>query len=385
MKHMKWIDAYKGVLILLVVAGHTIGSGIHLLPVASTSRTITEAVFKFIYLFHMPAFFFIAGVTFGKGSQKTVKEFLKRKMQRLIIPYLVFGILSAVVYLAMSGAFNGIVSTHSTDNFYANKTGIAWWIPFAGLLHGGGMPHGLGFVANSVLWFLPCLFMVEMAYFFLDRIVRTRGWQLAIALLLFFAVYPLKKLIPYALPWGLSKLPYFLPFMIIGRWLPRTWSDLAEERLRFSSLSIGGCLLAVLICGTILTPNAILAEKVWGWNLLFTGLAIVGTVCLFFMIYLLDWHWTRVCGSASLTIMLLHKFLAIALQLKIPQCRSLTSSGGWAMSGITIVIVVLSVVVCLVADRMIVRFAPWMLGMIRNRQGDSEKISMRTGSQGNQK
>ena len=376
MKHMHWIDAYKGVLILLVVAGHAIGGGLHLLPVESVSRTIAEGVFKFIYLFHMPAFFFIAGVTLGNGSRKTMKQFLTRKLQRLIVPYLVFGIISAVLYLAMSGSFNSIVGTHSTDAYYSNKSGVAWWVPFVGLLHGGGMPRGMGFIANSVLWFLPCLFTVEVAYFSLDRLVRTRGWQLAIGAILFLAAYPLRQFLPLALPWGLHKLPYYLPFVIMGRWLPETWSATVENRFSWTAIFTGTVLLAMLACGTFLTPNANLANAAWDWSILFSGLAVVGTWGLFAVIRLLDWQWLRVCGSASLTIMLLHKFLVIAFQLKIPFCRALTSSGGWAMTGITVVIVVLSVVVCLVADRMIVRFSPWMLGKRRGRPHSHKEMPL---------
>ena len=384
MKKLHWIDAYKGVLILLVVAGHAIGGGLHLLPVESVSRTIAEGVFKFIYLFHMPAFFFIAGVTFGNGSCKPVKQFLVRKIERLVVPYFVFGIISAILYLAMSGGFNSIMTVHSTDAYYGNKTGVAWWVPFVGLLHGGGMPAGKGFIANSVLWFLPCLFMVEVVYFYLDRIVRNRGWQLTIAVILFFSVYPLRWIMPYALPWGLHKLPYYLPFAIMGRWLPETWSATVENRFSWTAICTGMVLFAALVCGTVFTPNANLSNAALGWCILFSGLAVVGICCLFAFIHLLDWRWVRVCGSASLTIMLLHKFLVIALQVKIPFCRSLTSSGGWSMTGMTIIIVAISVGACLVADRMIVRFAPWMLGIVQGRQNISNGPIFKTGSK-NQK
>ena len=369
MKKIPWIDAYKGVLILLVVAGHAIGSAIHLLPLESVSRTFAEGAFKFIYLFHMPAFFFIAGVTFGKGSQNTMKQFMVRKIQRLIVPYFVFGVISAVVYLVLSGAFHGAVSVHSTDSYYGNKAGVAWWVPFVGLLHGGGMPGGMGFVANLVLWFLPCLFMVEVAYFLLDRFVKTRGWQLALAVLLFLSAYPWKNVLSQPLPWGLYQLPYYLPFLILGRWLPHNWSETVGGRLSLSGICIGAVLLTILVCGTVFTPNANVVTVNYGWCLLFTGLAIVGIGSLFAIIHLLDWHWIRVCGRASLSIMLLHKFPVIALQMKVSLFRSMTSSGGLSMIGITLVIMVLSVIACLVADRLIVRYAPWMLGVFPKKCG----------------
>ena len=56
----KWIDAAKGVLILLVVVGHNIqfGSGAFILE---TKVYFNNAVFQFIYAFHIPAFALLAG------------------------------------------------------------------------------------------------------------------------------------------------------------------------------------------------------------------------------------------------------------------------------------------------------------------------------------
>ena len=354
--HVSWIDAYKGVLILLVVIGHTVGGGIHLMPEGMVSRTVAEYVFKFIYSFHMPAFFFVAGVTFGLGNRKTFSVFLRRKAERLLVPYFVFGIVSGVLYLIMSGSFDSTVATHATDVYYANKTGIAWWVPFAGLAHGGGWPNGQGFIANSVLWFLPCLFTVEIAYYILDRAVRNPMGQLLIAGVLLLSVQPLQRVVPSGLPWGLSKLPYYLPFMIMGRWMPPV---VGTER---RALAMGMVLLVIHVGGVILTPNAMYASRTWGWSLLFSGLAIVGIGTLFFLIGIADWRMVRIWGAASMTIMLLHKFLVIFLQLKVPLFRGMSAQGGWRMAVVTAVVSVAAVAFCIAANWLIRRFTPWMLG-----------------------
>ena len=262
----------------------------------------------------------------------------------------------------MSGNFNSSVAHHATDTYYAGKTGIAWWVPFLGLLHGGGWPNGQGFIANSVLWFLPCMFTVEMAYYLLDKAVPCRCHQLFAGGLLLLFVYPLKSLLPSMLPWGLSKLPYYLPFMIFGRWMP------AEVRTNRLAPILGVIMFIALAAGVIATPNAWYATQFWKWSLAFIGLAFVGTTSLLYLIDLLDWRLVRVCGASSMTIMLLHKFLVIPMQLKMPCLRTMSSQGGWRMAVATATITLVSLLLCVTSDWLLRCFAPWVLGTTRGSE-----------------
>ncbi len=127
---------------------------------------------------------------------------------------------------------------------------------------------------------------------------------------------------------------------------------------------MGMTLLVVHVGGAVLTPNALYASRTWAWSLVFNGLAIVGTVALFFLIGIADWRMVRICGTTSMTIMLLHKFLVIFLQLKVPFLRGMFAQGGWRMTIATSVVSVASVSFCIVADWLIRRLAPWMLGEV---------------------
>ena len=83
MKRIEWLDDIKGVAIALVVAGH----------VAATMRNITtgcvqstmQVAFDFIYSFHIPLFFVLAGLTFS--ADKKFVEFFRRKFFRLMVLY----------------------------------------------------------------------------------------------------------------------------------------------------------------------------------------------------------------------------------------------------------------------------------------------------------
>ena len=75
------IDIAKGILIFLVVLGHA--------PEGS------DAVHKYIYWFHMPAFFVISGLFLRETF--CLREEVKKKALRLLVPYLVFSIVIGTV------------------------------------------------------------------------------------------------------------------------------------------------------------------------------------------------------------------------------------------------------------------------------------------------
>jgi hypothetical protein len=76
------------VLIVLVAIGHLLSKGItDRLPAA-------HALYVWIYLFHMPAFIFLAG--FFSGARQISAHSLRGIVARLLVPYLVFTVLYSV-------------------------------------------------------------------------------------------------------------------------------------------------------------------------------------------------------------------------------------------------------------------------------------------------
>ena len=55
-------------------------------------RSVNEYVTVFIYMFHMPLFFFISGYL-DRMNEIEMKTVLKKKAKRLLYPYVTFGIL----------------------------------------------------------------------------------------------------------------------------------------------------------------------------------------------------------------------------------------------------------------------------------------------------
>src|SRR6267378_7264941 len=89
------VDIVKGIAILLVVYGHTAQGMVHRGwwpgPGASYSRT-------FIYSFHMPAFFFVAGLfVLGSARKRGGKGFALEKLKTILYPYVLFAIIGVAL------------------------------------------------------------------------------------------------------------------------------------------------------------------------------------------------------------------------------------------------------------------------------------------------
>ena len=97
--HYDWVDAAKGLGIIIVVLGHAIADTTPNVP-------IFGKIFQIIYSFHMPLFFFLSGFCGIKALQKRQlhekEEFILERFKRLMIPYFFVGICYIPIKLFMA-------------------------------------------------------------------------------------------------------------------------------------------------------------------------------------------------------------------------------------------------------------------------------------------
>lgn len=81
-----YIDVFRGLMMLLVVLGHSIGN-------------TDDAVNKVILSFHMPAFFILSGMCFQpKTGDYNTSTLLKKKAKGLLWPYIAFSVIGVILY-----------------------------------------------------------------------------------------------------------------------------------------------------------------------------------------------------------------------------------------------------------------------------------------------
>lgn len=186
-KRIKWVDIYKGILIFLVVFGHALQG------IAADKSLIDNPFYNsilygkwLIYSFHMPAFFIAAGFFSFKLFNKINEKYFAKKSYRLIIPYFIWGGITAVCMQLAKGHTN---SELGIRNFLYSPI-----IPF------------------SIFWFLYIYFIIFIIHFTLAAIFHEKSN--IILLILGMILFLINPFLPTF--WILKPLTQFLVFYSIG-------------------------------------------------------------------------------------------------------------------------------------------------------------------------
>ena len=269
-----WFDAARGLGIILVVFGHVIlGYPDH-------------SVARWIYAFHIPLFFFLAGCVEPAGRPLT--KVARRCLTWLVLPYLVFGLLSIGVAAMHDGHFD---AARIAQRLRELAFGIA--VDWADLSF------------NAPLWFFTCLVALRLlaALLALDprRPARALGTSLCLAGLAWAAgVLGMPRL-----PWNIDIAAVALPFFTAGQVMRARYDGRSCTPGYGIVLLIGGsALLAVSVLAN--TPVS-MGLRDYGNPLLFilgAGGGIAATVVL--AQALAGQRWLRRIGAASLVIFPTH-------------------------------------------------------------------------------
>lgn len=130
-------DNIKGLLIILVVAGHFMH------PIHNDNQALS-ALFDIIYLFHMPLFVFISGL-FAKGAYRNGRLNINR-----MITYLVLGLAYQAALLLINGSLQPrrLVAFTSAPWYLI---GMVWWYATTPLLARLSAPTGIAISMAAAL------------------------------------------------------------------------------------------------------------------------------------------------------------------------------------------------------------------------------------------
>jgi acyltransferase len=274
------IDVAKGVGIMLVVFGHTCQNYL---------------VTSYVYSFHMPFFFFLAGLNFNFTKYKEHPAyFLRKRILRLMLPYYLAAFCSYYLYTFLS-------PTLSLPTISAK-------IALQGIFHGNG--SGLPF--NLVLWFLPALFCCEIIFLILCLMLQR--FRLFIGVILItISGFILGKSKPLIM--GLD-IAMTMQFFIYCGFLFRQadWVQKARQSKRdgiINGVAIFSFLLMLLFSAT--NGRVDLMTRLYGQPIYFLFAGLCGSVALVMACYSFsfsDHHHIKtvlgVTGRASLSIFISH-------------------------------------------------------------------------------
>ena len=176
-----YIDLAKGIGILFVVLSHN-----------------KNPLNPYIYSFHMPLFFLLSGI-FHPTNQE-LKTFVKKRVQRLLVPYFCFSTVLFLFWFLLARRFGGSAS-QDTSVFES----------FMGIFMGTQINGISNIVWGGTLWFLPCLFLVGCMYHLISRysIKYIILFNIAAVLLNLALTRIFKTLFPWSFLTALMALPFY--------------------------------------------------------------------------------------------------------------------------------------------------------------------------------
>lgn len=186
-KRIDYIDIAKGLGMMTIVWGHIMYAG------------ISNAI---VYAFHIPLYFFLSGLVFSRERYASFGEFIAKRVKGLLFPYLIFSFLTWALWAAFA--------------YMSHTQVVSYWMPLLQTFIAQGSDGYL--VHNVPLWFVTCLFVVEVVYYFLSQL---KDWVnilfcIALAVLGYVLVNDVETFDFTTLPWNIEVAMMAIPFYAAG-------------------------------------------------------------------------------------------------------------------------------------------------------------------------
>ncbi len=311
-----WIDVLKGIGVFFVVLGHVVRN---------------DMIFSWIYSFHMPLFFFAAGYVY---KQCPVITNVKHKLYSVMTPYFIFGTIIIIYWY--------LIERHARGNQQSLGEAIF------GLV--SGEYRYLDF--NVHLWFLPCFFLTVVIYNIL--VVKfSRKWAIAIAvvMMLLHSFFEFPELV-----WGFDKVFQYIVFYSMGNLASNLKID---EKVR-GNKGLVPIIVIVAVAGVILSVNGLNVGIIW---------FLVAVFGIFpWLVCSININTNKVLeyiGKSSLVVLCIHGPIYRILIKVFSFVFSQTTEDIRKNAVFVLIIVALTLLVCGICYKVILRWCPYVLGTNR--------------------
>ena len=332
-RRIAWIDNCKALAISLVALGHL-----------QTVYLVNEVIFAFV----LPVFFFLSGYTFSSSATMPFGSMLRKKFRTLLIPYFGFSLILFAFWFFVRRNFG--LSGHAADTSVTDA--------LFQILRGVNSE-----VFVTPLWFLTCLFVVEVFFWLLLRlriktIIATLVLGLFIVGLYYWTLMDIMHF-PHAL-WNVDQACFYLYFFSGGFVLRRR--NLIERVCGSKGRS---CAIAAVAAGIF--ALAFWARDntavTWLYLLMQALMCNGGLVAFVALVYLIPGN--RVLdflGRNTLTIFALHMMVQAVLIGVTVSVFHVDVGHLHGSLWICVLLTLITLVILVPAILFINRFVPWLAG-----------------------
>lgn len=220
-ERLTWVDATKGFLMILVVIGHYAG------PMAFDFPLI-----KYIYWFHMPAFFLLSGLFFKPILENAkLKPAIHKRFMQLMVPYLFFLLLLTFFKYGM------MIGDGTFTAAFLRQDLIE-------LTVGGRFLRG----EHGVFWFVTVMFATFLLFLWITRLKRWIQFavlagcytlaQIEGSFAMSLAAEPDAASAQIPMIWNLDVVLIAVVYFAIGYYLKAFWMNIPKTAIFISAAAV---------------------------------------------------------------------------------------------------------------------------------------------------
>jgi fucose 4-O-acetylase-like acetyltransferase len=278
---IEWVDVAKGLGIFLVVFGHTLG-GLRDSPILGNTKWLQFSI-DYIYTFHMPLFFFLAGLFVARSACRSFYEYFLDKASVIVYPYFMWSIIEGTLQIFSARFTNNQVSSYRL----------------------------LEIVYSPIdqFWFLYVIFMMYIIYWWIIY------WHISNTSFLIFAIfiYVIEAIEFNVIEWSVlhSLFSLTIYFALGARARETAW-------FRASPKVSGRPLLGMAIIGYVSVAAAVAVDLSRSPLIhpLFAGFGIMATIALAMALSITRLSpFVRTIGVYSLEIYVAHTMFSAAVRI----------------------------------------------------------------------
>jgi len=205
---LDWLDVAKGYGVVMVIIGHL----------------YFPRLTPYLYTCHLPLFFFLSGYVFRTYASWSV--FWRKKVRSLLVPYFAYGLVQIgfyCLYTVGPAHFHWTVLIDKLTELIVQRR---FWS----------------------LWFLTCLFVTEIIYYALARLLPRQKHRLIASFLLCLLALAYYRLSGQAIAWNIDAALVALPFFALGQLYYRLHLPVCRRHQRVAWLLVVAFLIIDLAC-----------------------------------------------------------------------------------------------------------------------------------------
>lgn len=351
-KRIVWIDNARAFGIMAVFFGHIIEQ------IFLSYSPKAHLQFKLVYSFHIPLFFILSGF-FAKQHDLRFLSYLKGKFQSRIVPVIFFSALSLPIY---------VLSVKNSNIKYLAVQASYLFL---------GIPR-----FNYVIWFLVCLFTVEIMNYFIFPLVHKSRTRTVLGILIFYVIGWLiswralsaVQVLQVSKIWCIQQAIMAYSFYLFGNLIYK--SGLASNKMNAYTNSIVAAVSAFILLFTFNLNNGpfyqttqqvvIMASAIYGNPFLFPLTAIAGSAFIITFSRLVPENRILLfLGKNSLLFMGLNGILFFLNRNFVVLGSTYISDKTIPMFILSIVLTLVSIAVCIPVALFLNKFLPQLTGAPR--------------------